>query len=468
MPRMTDMLKPYPVYKDSGASWLGEVPEHWEVRRLKQVCRFTYGDSLPTDLRNPGDVPVFGSNGIVGTHLEGNTKAPCIVIGRKGSFGKVNFSFEPVFAIDTTYFIDDRNTNADLRWLYFLLGWLNLDTVSKDSAVPGLSREDAYQELLPLPPPLEQTAIVRFLDWADGRIQRVIRARERRIKLLEEYKQALINKAVTGQIDVRSGKPYLAYKDSGVEWLGEVPEHWEVRKLRQTALMLVSNVDKHTKEDEVTIRLCNYVDVYKNERITADVEFMQATASLDEITRFQLRYGDVVITKDSETWNDIGVPALVEHEAPDLLYGYHLAILRPYHNQLIGLYMLRAFQSQGVATQFHVVANGVTRFGLSHDAIKNVHIPVPPLSEQTAIVEFLDTETERIDTAITADHRVIDLLKEFRTRLIADVVTGKLDVRKAAAKLLDEPDNLELDKEIDTLKPDENADTFEPETPGIV
>jgi type I restriction enzyme S subunit len=279
---------------------------------------------------------------------------------------------------------------------------------------------------------------VRFLDWADRRIRRIIRARRRRIRLLEEYKQALINQAVTGKIDVRTGKPYPKYKHSGVEWLGEVPEHWEVRRLRQVALMLVSNVDKHTKEGEIAVHLCNYLDVYKNERITADIKFMRATASPDEIKRFRLRCGDVAITKDSEIWNDIGVPALVEYEAPDLVYGYHLAILRPYRNQLVGLYLLRALQSQGVATQLHVAANGVTRFGLSHNAIKNAQIPVPPLHEQTAIVEFLDEQTARIDAAIAADRRIIDLLKEFRTRLIADVVTGKLDVREVAAKLPDE------------------------------
>jgi len=121
------------------------------------------------------------------------------------------------------------------------------------------------------------------------------------------------------------------------------------------------------------------------------------------------------------------------------VYGYHLAILRPYRNQLVGLYLLRALQSKEVAVQFHVAGNGVTRFGLSHDAIKNVQIPVPPLPEQTAIVEFLDEQIEKIDAAIAADRRIIDLLKEFHTRLVADVVTGKLDVREAAAKLPDEP-----------------------------
>ena len=126
---MIHSLNPYPAYKPSGVPWLGQVPEHWEVRRLKQVCRLAYGDSLPEEARRQGNVPVFGSNGHVGEHDVANTLAPCLIIGRKGSFGKVNFSSGPGFAIDTTFFIDARYTTANLRWLHHVLGWARLDTV---------------------------------------------------------------------------------------------------------------------------------------------------------------------------------------------------------------------------------------------------------------------------------------------------------------------------------------------------
>ncbi len=162
--------------------------------------------------------------------------------------------------------------------------------------------------------------------------------------------------------------PYCTYKPSGVQWLGDMPEHWEVRRLRTVADMRVSNVDKHTMEDEFPVRLCNYVDVYKNDRITVAMPFMNATASWDEIKRFRLEPGDVLITKDSEAWDDIGVPALVTEAADDLLSGYHLAILRPFR-EIIGPYLARALQSKAVAYQFHVRANGVTRYGLTHAGI---------------------------------------------------------------------------------------------------
>lgn len=141
----------YPKYKKSGVEWLGDVPEHWDVKPLKYICRFAYGDSLAAEDREDGDFGVYGSNGQVGTHVIANTKNPVIVIGRKGSFGKINYSGEPVFAIDTTYFVDNRFTKNNIDWLKYSLLPLHLDEYSKDSAVPGLAREDAYDNKLCLP-----------------------------------------------------------------------------------------------------------------------------------------------------------------------------------------------------------------------------------------------------------------------------------------------------------------------------
>ncbi len=224
-------------------------------------------------------------------------------------------------------------------------------------------------------------------------------------------------------------KPYPAYKDSGVEWLGQVPEHWEVRRLRSIAEMRVSNVDKHTKEDEQPVRLCNYTDVYRNERINSAMVFKRATATKDEIERFRLKRGDVLITKDSEQWNDIGIPALVDDIDEDIVCGYHLALLRPFAETATSAYLLRALQSTAVAYQFHISANGVTRYGLSHDAVKSVRLLLPPLPEQTAIVRFLDYIDRRIRRVIQARKNRIRLLEEYKQALIQQAVTGKIDVR---------------------------------------
>ena len=219
---------------------------------------------------------------------------------------------------------------------------------------------------------------------------------------------------------------YPAYKLSGVPWLGDVPAHWGVRRLRTVADMLVSNVDKHTKEAEYPVRLCNYVDVYKNDRITQAMPFMSATASRDEIERFRLEPGDVLFTKDSEAWDDIGVPALVTEAADDLLSGYHLALLRPF-NEVLGPYLARALQSKGVACQFHIRANGVTRYGLTHAGIQSVQVPLPPLPEQRAIVRYLDYVDRRIRRYVSAKRKLIALLEEEKQAIVNQAVTRGLD-----------------------------------------
>ena len=226
----------------------------------------------------------------------------------------------------------------------------------------------------------------------------------------------------------RALRPYPDYKDSGVQSLGKVPTHWEVRRLRTVAEMRVSNVDKHTKEGEFPVRLCNYVDVYKNDRITQAMPFMNATASRDEVERFRLERDDVLITKDSEAWDDIGVPALVTESADDLLSGYHLALLRP-SREILGAYLVQSLQSKGVAYQFHVRANGVTRYGLTHTGIYSIQIPLPPRPEQATIARFLDHADRRIRRYIRTKQKLIALLEEQKQATVNQAVTGQIDVR---------------------------------------
>ena len=215
---------------------------------------------------------------------------------------------------------------------------------------------------------------------------------------------------------------YPAYKPSGVHRIWLIPAHWEVRRIQTVAELRVSNVDKHTKEDELPVRLCNYVDVYKNDRIAQHIPFMPATASREEIEKFRLNYNDVVITKDSETWDDIGVPALVTEPADDLISGYHLAILRP-KPDVYGPYLFWALQCKQTAYQFHVEAKGVTRYGLAHNGIQSARVPLPAFPEQAAIVRFLDHADEQIQRYIAGKERLIALLEEERQAVINQAVT---------------------------------------------
>ena len=224
----------------------------------------------------------------------------------------------------------------------------------------------------------------------------------------------------------RRFRRYPAYRDSGIKWLGEIPSHWNLKRLKNVASVRLSNVDKHSKEGQVSVKLCNYVDVYYNDLITADLGLMNATATPKQVQRFLLRIGDVLITKDSESPYDIAVPAVVAENLTGVVCGYHLALIRP-RPGLDGRFLARQFSAIGTRDQFHIAANGITRFGIGGDAIRCGLFPIAPTKEQRAIAAFLDQETAKIDGLVERKKRLIELLQEKRTALITRTVTRGLD-----------------------------------------
>lgn len=216
-------------------------------------------------------------------------------------------------------------------------------------------------------------------------------------------------------------------KPSGFEWLGDIPEDWVIRKLKYVANSRVSNVDKKS-EDENIVRLCNYNDVYKNEYITNDLDFMVATATKDQIEKFLLRKGDVIITKDSETADDMGVPAYVEVDINEnIVCGYHLAIITPDTSVLLGKYLFRLFETKLLRAYFEVNSNGVTRYGLDTYSTLNTPIILPPIQVQKLIIEHLDNEMSKINKIIKTIKKEIELIEEYKKSLISHAVTGKIE-----------------------------------------
>lgn len=210
-------------------------------------------------------------------------------------------------------------------------------------------------------------------------------------------------------------------------WSETLPSHWSLRKLKSFADVRFSNVDKHSSEGEQPVRLCNYTDVYYQSEITADIDFMQATATPAEAAKFALHAGDVLITKDSEIATDIAVPAFVPADLPGVICGYHLAQVRPRTNEINGKFLHYAFSAHGIRDQFHLAANGITRYGLSQHDIKSALFPIPPRHEQDALVALLDAKLAEIDRFIDRKQRSIELLEEERQRAISEVVTRGVD-----------------------------------------
>jgi len=209
----------------------------------------------------------------------------------------------------------------------------------------------------------------------------------------------------------------LNYKKTKLGW---IPVEWEITILGHVAEIIFSNVDKKINPDEHDVLLCNYTDVYYNEHITSDIDFMQGTASTREIEKYRLGRGDVVVTKDSETPNDIAVSAIVREDVSDLICGYHLAIIRPQDNRLSGEYLNKLLGARLIRHNFSTLASGVTRFGLTSNAIKNTLIPLPPLPEQRKIAEILYTW----DDAIQWMRKLIDAEKRRKKALMHYLLSG--------------------------------------------
>lgn len=207
---------------------------------------------------------------------------------------------------------------------------------------------------------------------------------------------------------------------------GELPPGWRLEKLKFFAAVRNSNVDKAIGDDEEPVRLCNYTDVYYNDRITSEISFMEGSATKVEIERFRLKSGQVIITKDSEGWDDIGIPALVAEDMPDVLCGYHLSVFEP-GEELDGGFLAWLCRSAPLNDQFKLAANGVTRFGLGQYPTKNAFVALPPLETQPRIARFLDEKTARIDGLIEKKRSLLDRLAEKRQALITRAVTKGLD-----------------------------------------
>ena len=421
-------MKRYPEYKESGVEWIGEIPAHWETKAVWMMFRLGRGRVISNEEigTNPGQYPVYSSQteneGILGyidtydfdgdyiTWTTDGAKAGTVFY-RTGQFNCTNVCGT----------LSPKNQDLDLSFFRHALNIVTSQFVRYDIN-PKLMNNVMAKIRVQVPSETEQSQIANFLDRKTEQIDEFIRIKERRIELLHEQRTALINQAVTKGLD-----PNVEMKPSGAEWIGEIPKHWKVKKLKYVAKILPSNVDKHIFQDEVQVRLCNYTDVYYNDYITVDTVLEKGSCKEREFTKFGLRKGDVIITKDSETPDDIGVPTFVKDDLDNVVCGYHLTMIRPYACR--GEFTFRFIQSDRTRRYFELESNGITRYGLGKPSIENLLLPIPTDSEQLQITNFLDHKTEQIDELISTEQQKIKLLKEYRQSLISEAVTGKIDVR---------------------------------------
>jgi type I restriction enzyme S subunit len=459
---MIEGLKPYLSMKDSGVRWLGKVPEHWVVlpicalaRRRQQtneqqrellsvylgrgVVPFSSVDEKRTnptseDLSKyqavePGDFVLNNQQawrGSVGVSRYKGIVSPAYLV--LALDGRLNQEYADRLlstpAMVTQYLVSSKGVGSIQRNLY----WPHLRRVA-----------------VLVPPSTEQAAIVRFLGHADRKIRRYIRAKHKLIKLLEEQKQAIIHRSATRGLD-----PNVRLKPSGVEWLGDVPEHWELKRVKQAAKILRGKFTHRSRNDPALYNGA-YPFIQTGEVARAEMEITQYRQTLNArglAVSKMFPSGTLVMTIAA----NIGDVALLEFEAcfPDSIVGFipRTGVERDF------LYYL--FRAMKVELLREAPVN--TQGNLNVDRIGSRAIALPPANEQDLIVLSIEADTARLSDGIKHACREIDLLHEYRTRLIADLVTGKLDVREAAAKLFDEDQELPMIDELDdTSEPEEDA-----------
>ena len=450
---MIEELKPYPSMKDSGVEWLGEVPEHWDVRRIKTLFREKDersgdGSGLLLSLtRARGILPQSEASNRMASATDLSKYKVCrpgdLVMNRMQAWSGMFAVSSHEGLVSPDYSVFARTEPSQVQYFEHLFKTpVLVDQFAQASKGIGTGFNRLYTpEFGAVPavvPPLpEQTAIVRFLDYADRRIRRYIRAKQKLIKLLEEQKQAIIHRAVTRGLD-----PDVPLKDSGVEWLGEVPEHWELRAAKWFFREVDDRSETGTEELFSVSHLTGVTP-----RSEKNVTMFKAESYIGHKI---CRPGDLVINTLWAWMGALGVSQAVGLVSP--AYG----VYRPRGGRLLKLgYVELLLRTKPYIGEYLCRSTGIraSRLRLYPDVFLRIPVLCPPTAEQAEIVRYVRSRTDEADEAVCLAKNEIRLLHELRTRLIADVVTGKLDVREAAARLPDEGDDIDKGDDLDEDEP---------------
>ena len=454
---MIAYLKPYPAMKDSGVPWLGEVPEHWEFRRTKTLLRERSEKGFP-------DEPLLAATQTKGVvrkeqyenrtvlalkdlHLLKLVRVSDLVISLRSFQGGIEYAREQgiISPAYTILYPVEQDNHAYLTHVFKSKPYIENLSLSVTGIRQGqnIDYEKLSRSLLPYPSRTEQSAIARYLDHADRRIRRYIRAKQKLITLLEEQKQAIIHRAVTRGLD-----PNVRLKPSGVEWLGDIPEHWERCRLRNVVSEVTTGSRGWSSYASDTGPL--FIRVANLNRGSLQLRFDDVVRlnlpNTAEVARTRIKAGDLLVSVTAY----IGSVGVAPEEFEEAYVSQHVARCQPDpgpSSQWLGYVLLsRVGQTHGQMSLY-----GGTKDGLSLDDVKNYQILLPPRCEQSHLVRWIERESSSLVRLGDNAKRQINLLREYRTRLIADVVTGKLDVREAAARLPDEVEEPEPREETDAL-----------------
>jgi type I restriction enzyme S subunit len=469
---MIGNLKPYAEYKEVGLPWLGQLPRHWGSRRMKLLFKEQVQKGFPKEpllaaTQSKGVVRKedYGSRTVIAMNGLENLKLVEVgdfVISLRSFQGGIEVShargiISPAYTVlRPRNFFDPGYFKLYFKSAAFVRSMTLFVTGIREGQ--NIDYERLSRAFMPLPPPDEQAAIVRFLDWANGRLERAIRAKHKVIGLLNEEKQAIIHRAVT-----RGLNHQIKLKTSDVDWAGGIPQEWSEYPLRRLATC--DNSGSYGRDPSPTLQelpVATTAQIDRNGHFNVGKMPRRGFTSA-EINRFCCKPGDILVVKSSGSAANVisGKCGIVERDTPAFVYSNFLArfianeaLIKPHYLYLLlTSYITRERVKRMVST--------TTYPNLRMGEYRGALLPVPPLEVQQQILEAVHIEVSSVEKAALRLEREIELLREYRTRLVADVVTGKLDVREAAAGLPDEvtrgtvEDAADLGEDLDTA--DEEA-----------
>ncbi|MBQ0741692.1 MAG: restriction endonuclease subunit S [Pseudomonas sp.] len=408
----------YSAYKDSGVEWAGELPVEWQVLKLKRAARLQSGEFITAEaIEEDAQYPVYGGNGLRGYTVAYTHDGEFALIGRQGALcGNINYAEGKFWASEHAVVVYPEK-GIVTRWLGELLRSMNLGQYSVSAAQPGLSVERIADLLIPMPSPAEQAQIARFLDHETARIDALIDEQQRLIELLKEKRQAVISHAVTKGLD-----PKVPMKDSGEEWLGEVPAHWVRKRLKNISpfitVGIVVNPSDYVADEGLPF-------LYGGEVKEGFIEVDKARKISPENSRknrkTMLEAGDIVTMR-------VGYPGLTAVVPPECAGGNCASVMLVRRGKYDSHWLCAVMNSRLVRQQVEVVQYGAAQkqFNIA-DAIE-FWMYEPPIEEQSKIAEFIDGQSFVFDALMEESERSMLLLKERRSALISAAVTGKIDV----------------------------------------
>ncbi len=434
-------MKKYDSYKNSGIEWIGEIPSHWEYSPVKYFTEIINGSTPSSseesywdgDIKwvTTDDLGKLNQKYIINTRRTitelgykscGTTIAPkgSVVISSRAPIGHLGILKIDACTNQGCKTLIPKNINSEFLHYYLVIGKNELEALGQGSTFKELPTSALKGFKIISPPIEEQTAIANYLDQKTSQIDDLIGKKERLIQLLEEERTAIINQAVTKGLD-----PTVPMKDSGIEWLGEIPAHWEVAKLKLFVDKITDGSHHSPPTEEQGKRYLSVKDIGNNE-IKFDGCKLISENEFELLVRngCQPIKGDILLTKDGT----IGRAAIVSDDN-DFVVLSSLGIIRPNHDKFDANFLREWLVSDLNVNQMLSLIQGSALTRITITIIKNLFVLVPPIEEQRSIMEWLKTKVDSINDICLRVEKEIDLLKEYKTALISEVVSGKVDVR---------------------------------------